>query len=38
MSLYATKYAVNKTVPITIWAVSGSRVHPVTFNVHIVPA
>ena len=38
MSLSATKYAVNKTVPITIWGISGSRVHPVTVNVHIVPA
>jgi hypothetical protein len=38
ISLSATKYAANKTVPITIWGVSGSRVHPVTVNVHIVPA
>jgi hypothetical protein len=38
LSLYANKYAKNQTVPITIWAVSGNRVHPVTVNVHIVPA
>ena len=38
LSLYANKYAVNTTVPITIWGISGSRVHPVTVNVHIVPA
>jgi hypothetical protein len=38
VSLSATKYAANKTVPITIWGISGSRVHPVTVNVHIVPA
>lgn len=38
LSLYANKYAVNKTVPITIWGISGNRVHPVTVNVHIVPA
>jgi hypothetical protein len=38
LSLSATKYAANKTVPITIWGVSGNRVHPVTVNVHIVPA
>jgi Right handed beta helix region len=38
VSISATKYAANKTVPITIWGISGSRVHPVTVNVHIVPA
>ena len=38
LSLSATRYAANQTVPITIWAASGSRVHPVTVNVHIVPA
>lgn len=36
--LSATQYAANQTVPITIWAISGSRVHSVTVNVHIVPA
>ena len=37
-SLSATSYAANQTVPITIWAISGSRVHSVTYMVHIVPA
>ena len=34
----ATASAVNQTVPVTLWAVSGSRVHTVTFNLHVVPA
>jgi hypothetical protein len=38
LNLYATRYAANQTVPITIWAISGSRVHSVTVSVHIVPA
>jgi hypothetical protein len=33
----AAKTAVNQTVPITLWAVSGNRVHTATFNVHVVP-
>jgi hypothetical protein len=33
----ATSSAVNQTVPITLWAVSGSRVHSATFNLHVVP-
>jgi hypothetical protein len=37
LTLSATKYAVNQTVPITLFGVSGSRVHSVTFNVHVVP-
>ena len=37
LTLTATKAAVNQTVPITLWAVSGSRVHSVTFSVHVVP-
>jgi hypothetical protein len=37
ITLTATKSAANQTVPVTLWAVSGSRVHTVTFNVHIVP-
>jgi hypothetical protein len=37
VTLTATKAAVNQTVPITLWAISGSRVHSVTFNVHVVP-
>jgi hypothetical protein len=36
--LSASQYAANQTVPITIWAISGSRAHSVTVNVHIVPA
>jgi hypothetical protein len=38
ITLTATHSAVNQTVPITLWAVSGSRVHSATFNVHVVPA
>ena len=38
VTLYANKYAARQTVPITIWAVSGNRVHPVTVNVYIAPA
>ena len=38
LTLSATKYAAYQTVPITIWGISGSRVHPVTVNVHITPA
>lgn len=38
LSLSATKYATRQTVPITIWGISGSRVHPVTVNVTITPA
>lgn len=34
----ASSWAVNQTVPVTLWAVSGSRVHTVTFNLHVVPA
>jgi len=37
LTLTATQAAVNQTVPITLWAVSGSRVHSVTFSVHVVP-
>jgi Right handed beta helix region len=32
----ATSSAVNQTVPVTLWAVSGSRVHSATFNLHVV--
>jgi hypothetical protein len=38
ITLTASSSAVNQTVPITLWAVSGSRVHTITFNVHVVPA
>jgi hypothetical protein len=34
----AMSSAANQTVPVTLWAVSGSRVHSVTFNLHVVPA
>ncbi len=37
LTLSATSSAANQTVPITLWATSGSRVHSVTFNVHVVP-
>jgi hypothetical protein len=34
----ATRSAATGTVPVTLWAVSGSRVHTVTFNLHVTPA
>ena len=33
----ASKTAVAQTVPITLWATSGARVHTATFNVKVVP-
>jgi Right handed beta helix region len=33
----AAKTATAQTVPITVWATSGSRVHTATFNVKVVP-
>jgi Right handed beta helix region len=38
VTLTAAHSAANQTVPVTLWAVSGNRVHSVTFNVHVVPA
>ena len=38
LTLTASSAAINQTVPITIIANSGSRVHTVSVNVHIVPA
>jgi hypothetical protein len=38
LTFKASSSAVNQTVPVTLWAVSGSRVHTVTFNLHVVPA
>jgi hypothetical protein len=37
ISFSANSSAVNQTVPVTLWAVSGSRVHSATFNLHVVP-
>jgi hypothetical protein len=37
LTLSASSTASKKTVPLTLWAVSGSRVHSVTFNVAVVP-
>ena len=37
ITLHASGSAANKTVPITFFAVSGSRVHSVTTNVHVIP-
>jgi hypothetical protein len=37
VSFKASSTAANQT-PVTLWGVSGSRVHSVTFNVHVVPA
>jgi hypothetical protein len=37
LTLSASSTATDKTVPITLWATSGSRVHSVTFNLHVVP-
>jgi hypothetical protein len=36
ITLSAKSSAVNQTVPITLWAVSGNRVHSVTFSVSVV--
>jgi hypothetical protein len=33
----ANSSASNQTVPVTLWAVSGSRVHSATFNLHVAP-
>ncbi|HEY2473092.1 MAG TPA: right-handed parallel beta-helix repeat-containing protein [Terracidiphilus sp.] len=38
ITLSANSSAANQTVPVTLWAISGSRVHSVTFNLHVVPA
>ena len=35
LKLSASKSAVNQTVPITLWAASGARVHSVTFYVSV---
>lgn len=37
LTLSASTSAANQTLPLTLWAVSGSRVHSATFNVHVVP-
>src|ERR1700739_3813496 len=37
IKLSANSSAVNQTVPVTLWAVSGSRVHSATFNLHVAP-
>ncbi len=38
LTLSANSSAGYKTVPVTIWATSGSRVHSVTFNLHVTPS
>jgi hypothetical protein len=38
LTFTASKTATRQTVPITLWGVSGSRVHSVTFNLAVVPA
>ncbi len=38
LTLKATTSAARQNVPITLWAVSGSRVHSVTFYVQVVPS
>ena len=37
LTLSSTRYAANQTVPITLFAVSGARVHTITFSLHVVP-
>lgn len=37
ISFSASSSAVSGTIPVTLWAVSGSRVHSVTFYLHVVP-
>jgi hypothetical protein len=38
VKFHASTSSGTKTVPITLWAVSGSRVHTVTFNLHVTPS
>jgi hypothetical protein len=38
ITFWASSSAANQTVPVTLWAVSGSRVHSATFYLHVVPA
>jgi hypothetical protein len=38
LTLTASKTAVAKTVPITLWAEGNDRVHTATFYVEVVPA
>lgn len=38
LKLSASGSAANQTVPVTLWATSGSRVHSVTFYVHVIPS
>jgi hypothetical protein len=34
----ASTSAATQTIPVTLWAVSGNRVHTITFNLHVTPA
>jgi hypothetical protein len=38
LTFSATSWAGSQTVPVTIWAVSGSRVHSMTFNLAVTPS
>lgn len=38
IKFHASTWAATQTVPVTLWAVSGSRVHTVTFNLHVTPS
>ncbi len=35
ITLHAASNVGSKTVPVTLWAISGSRVHSITFNLHV---
>ncbi len=35
IKFHASASSGTKTVPVTLWAISGSRVHTVTFNLHV---
>jgi len=37
LTLNAAKTALNRNVPITLWAYGSSRVHSATFYVHVIP-
>jgi len=38
INFHGSTTAVKQTVPITLWAVSGSRVHTITFNLTVTPS
>ena len=35
VKFHASSSRATQTVPVTLWAVSGNRVHTITFNLHV---